>query len=104
MQPDCAIYWTLGNFLKPLATINLPKSPTFLGIFCKGVKIYHFSSEIIFWATFIDIWQFSSGPSGGQPYSDTSPYEVGEYSLIVLSRSNRIFHYNKRKQDGLYNP
>ena len=41
-------FWTLGNFLKPLATINLPKSPTFLGIFCKGVKISHFSSEIIF--------------------------------------------------------
>ena len=46
--PDWAIYWTLGNFLKPLATINLPKSPTFSGNFCKGVKIYHFSSEIIF--------------------------------------------------------
>ena len=45
--PDWAIYWTLGNFLKPLATINLPKSPTFLGNFCKGVKIYHISSEII---------------------------------------------------------
>ena len=28
--PDWAIYWTLGNFLKPLAAINLPKSPTFL--------------------------------------------------------------------------
>ena len=26
-------FWTLGNFLKPLATINLPKSPTFLGNF-----------------------------------------------------------------------
>ena len=26
----------------------LSKSPTFLGNFCKGVKIYHFSSEIIF--------------------------------------------------------
>ena len=38
----------LGNFLKPLATINLPKAPTFLRNFCKGVKIYHFSSEIIF--------------------------------------------------------
>ena len=50
--PDWAIYWTLGNLLKPLATINLPKSSTFLGIFCKGVKIYHF------WATFIDFWQF----------------------------------------------
>ena len=36
-----------GNFLKPLATINLPKSLTFLGNFCKGVKIYHFSIEII---------------------------------------------------------
>ena len=23
--PDMAIYWTLGKFLKPLATINLPK-------------------------------------------------------------------------------
>ena len=30
------------------ATINLFKSPTFLGNFCKGVKIYHFYSEIIF--------------------------------------------------------
>ena len=46
--PDLAIFWTLGNFLKPLAAINLPKSPTFLGKFCKGVKIFHFSSEIIF--------------------------------------------------------
>ena len=45
--PDWAIYWTLGNFLKPLATINWSKSPTFLGNFCKGAKIYHFSSEII---------------------------------------------------------
>ena len=46
--PDWAIYWTLGDFLKPLATINLPKYPTFLGNFCKGLKIYKFSSEIIF--------------------------------------------------------
>ena len=45
--PDWAIYWTLGNFLKPLATITWSKSPTFLGNFCKGVKIYHFSSELI---------------------------------------------------------
>ena len=53
--PDWAIYWTLGNFLKPLATINLPKSPTFLGNFCEVVKINHF------WATFIDIWRFFFG-------------------------------------------
>ena len=46
--PDWAIYSSLDNFLKSLATINLPKSPTFLGNFCEGVRIYHFSSEIIF--------------------------------------------------------
>ena len=37
-----------GHLFKAFATINLPKSSTFLGNFCKGVKIYHFSSEIIF--------------------------------------------------------
>ena len=44
----------LGDFLhfvqllKPFATIILPKYTAFLGIFCKVVKIYHFSGEIIF--------------------------------------------------------
>ena len=36
--PDWAIIRTLGNFSKPLATINSPKSPTFLGIFSYGSK------------------------------------------------------------------
>ena len=61
MRPDWAIYCTLGNFSKPVATINLPKSLTFLGSFCIGVKIYNFSSEIIFGATFIDIWRLFTG-------------------------------------------
>ena len=46
--PDWAIYWTLGNFSKPVATISLPKSLTFLGNICKGVTIFNFCSEIIF--------------------------------------------------------
>ena len=46
--PDWAIYWTLGNFSKSLATINLPKSLAFLGNFCKGVKIFNFTSKINF--------------------------------------------------------
>ena len=41
-------FCNLGNHSKPVATINLPKSPTFLGNLCQGVKIIHFSSEIIF--------------------------------------------------------
>ena len=40
--PDWTIYWTLGIFSRPLAAISLPKSSTFLGNFCKGVKIFNF--------------------------------------------------------------
>ena len=42
LWPELAIFCTLGNFLKPWETINLPKSPTFLDNFCKGVKIFNF--------------------------------------------------------------
>ena len=42
-----------GQLLKPLATINLAKSPVFLGNFVKGVKIFNFSCEII--------WQLFTG-------------------------------------------
>ena len=48
----------MGNFLKPLETIYLPKPSTFLDNLCKGFKIHHFR------ATFIDIWQFFSGHTG----------------------------------------
>ena len=52
--PDWAIYWTLGNFWEPLATINLPKSPTFIGNLCKG----DISSEIFLGNFYLDIWRF----------------------------------------------
>ena len=58
--PDWAIYWALGNFSK--ATI-LPKSPTFLGNYCKRVKIFNFSSEIIF-GQLLDIWWLITGHTG----------------------------------------
>ena len=38
-----------ATFSKPVATISLPKSATFLGNFCAVVKIFNFSGEIIFW-------------------------------------------------------
>ena len=63
--PDWAIYWILDNFLNPLATIKLPKSPTFLGNFCNGVKMHHFSSEMIFGqllSTFSDFYLFTLTP------------------------------------------
>ena len=70
--------WTLGNFLKPLATINLPKSSTFLCNFSKGVKIYHVSSEIIFGQllqTFGD-----SGHTGPKAYISYCPYGTWDVS------------------------
>ena len=39
-----------GQILKPVATISLPNSTTFLGNFCKGVKIFSFSNNHL-WAT-----------------------------------------------------
>ena len=42
-------FCTLGNFSKPVVIIILPNSPIFMGNFCKNVKIFRFSSEIIFW-------------------------------------------------------
>ena len=60
------IFWTLRKFLKPLATIILLKFLTFLGNFCKCIKIYHFSSEIIYG----QLWRFYSG--------HTAPSDSGE--------------------------
>ena len=59
--PDWVIYWNLGNFSKLVATMILPKSPTLLGNFCRGVKISSFFQWNHFWATFIDIWQLFTG-------------------------------------------
>ena len=55
--PDWAIYWILGNYVKPLATFDLSKSPTFFGNFCKAVKHIIFLVKS-FLATFIDVWLF----------------------------------------------
>ena len=60
--PDWTSYWTLGSFLMPVATINFPKSPSFLGTFGKGVKIYHF------WATFKDHCRFFSAHTARQSF------------------------------------
>ena len=60
MWPDWALYYTLGNFSKPVEKIILPKSPTFLANLCKVVKIFHFAREIIL-GNFL---QFFTGHTG----------------------------------------
>ena len=45
--PDLAIYCTLGNFQNPWQQLICPNCPHYRQFF-KGVKIFHFSSEIIF--------------------------------------------------------
>ena len=61
--PDWADYYTLGNFSKPVETINLSNLPTYLGNFCKGVTWNHFG------AAFIDIWKENSGNTAPIPIS-----------------------------------
>ena len=78
-----------GQLFKAFAKINLPKSSLFLGNFCKGVKIYHFSSGIIFWnhfwVTFIDIWRFFSGHTDCLLIAPTSTSDLlGEAGLNLV--------------------
>ena len=48
LQSNWVSVWSDLAIFCTLTTINLLKSPTVLGNFCKGVKIYHFSIDIIF--------------------------------------------------------
>ena len=86
--PDWAIYWTLGNFLNPLAAINLSKSPTFLDNFWKGVKIYHFSSEIILGQIYRHLAIFS-GRTGD---FTTIKWEIGRCNKFPFLLEFKISH------------
>ena len=78
-------FCTLGNFFKPLATISLPKSLTFLGNFCKGVNIYHFSSEIIFGQLLQTFGNFLliTLTSTNSAYPDTRTFSIGDFFLFL---------------------
>ena len=45
---DWAIYWTLVNFSRPVATIIFAQISHILRQFCKDIKIFNFYGEIIF--------------------------------------------------------
>ena len=68
--PDWAIYCTLDNHSKPVATIILPKLFTLLGNFCKGVKIIHFSSDNFYRHLTIFIWSHWIPPPLCAPKAD----------------------------------
>ena len=69
-----------GQLFKPLAPINLPKYPTCLGNFCKGVKIYNFSGEIIFGQLLLTFGDFSG-------HTDPSPFSVaGDQAQVPLKQ------------------
>ena len=57
--PDLVIYYTLGNFSKPRSTIILPTH--ILGNFCKSVKIFHFTKEILFGQLLLTFGQLFTG-------------------------------------------
>ena len=109
--PDWGIYWTLGNFLKPLAPINLPKSSTLLGNICKGVKIYHFSLEIYFWAepnqTFGDFFLVTLVACGEYFFGfaiKTTAYHLGRYGFHLLLLKSSMVYQLLCKVQGLSEP
>ena len=103
--PDLAIYWTLGNFLKPLAIINLPKSPTVLGNFCVGAKIFNFSSEILFGQLLWTFGDFSlvtllvvhtlSNPSMSKHFSWVEKMQAKSVRLGKLQKEPILVHVFK---------
>ena len=80
------IFCTLCNFLKPLATINLLKSFTFFGNFCKVVKIFHFSSEISFGQLLQTFGKFLSGQTNGE-HNDA--YSMFIVQSLAIDRQRR---------------
>ena len=99
--PDWAIFLTLGNFLWwPLTTINLPESSTFLGNFCEGVKIIHFSCEIIFGQLYrhlaIFIWSHYRQCSFGPPCSqqEVSIIQSFNYSIRIYFSFSVYFRFS----------
>ena len=85
-----------GQLFKTLTTINLPKSPTFLGNFCKGVKIYHFSSEIIFRQLLQTFGDFFWSHCGLPTYqSINQSIKFFPITLITATRPLRQSHREK---------
>ena len=87
----------LGNFLKPLATINFPKSPIFFCNFCKGVKIFIFlvklfmgNMAIFFWSH----WVHHLWPSVFSLVLLFSQSSTKRKAIVVL---DRITYFQKKK-------
>ena len=53
-----------GQLLKSCGNNYFSQIAHILGNFCKGGKIFKFSTEIIQWGTFIDILQLFTGHTG----------------------------------------
>ena len=80
--PYWAIYWTLGNFLKPMATISLPKSPTFLGNFW---KVWQFIIFLVksFLANFYTHLAIFSGHTDNGPKVDVINDVLEEIEITI---------------------
>ena len=83
----------MGKFLKPLATINLTKNPTFVGNFCKGVKIYHF------W----DILRFVSGHTAHKPTSKVHKIMLNTFAKTMRKSTLKKFNTLQIIGKKLYN-
>ena len=96
--PNWTICCTLCNFFKPLATIILPKLPTFLGIFI-GVKILIFLVKTIWGNFFLDIWRLFTGHTGCNTAATIIVERTKEryYFAFVLYWTNEMMR-RKRKR------
>ena len=89
---------------KAFGNNQLPKSPTFLSIFCKGAKIIHFSNEIIFGQLLYRHWQFLYGHTDRDRILSMSfgPQRTAFISILATGDPNKTKTFSK-KSDHLCN-
>ena len=74
----------MGNFSEPLATNYFAQIALILDNFCKGVKIFHFSSEIIFWQLLLTFGDFLLVTLFPSPAGSTSQFQLVCSELLPL--------------------
>ena len=82
---DWTIFWTLGNFLKPLKTINLSNSLTFLGNFWKCVKIYLFLVK-----SFLGNFYRHFSIFSGHPALQKLPKTVEDLDQLIVTKGFKM--------------
>ena len=82
-----------GQLFKACGNNYFAKIANILGNLCKVVKIFYFSSQNHFWATFTDIWQLFTGHAGDYQYLPRSWASFLAQELTICTLRSMAFSH-----------